>query len=92
MELAQPETRGPAFKPAPRQLVDVPIMRGWNGARKGKPWETVGTGRKLAALNAWLAKDALPENWKQQLDEGFVEAMTKKAWALYACPMCSAEI
>jgi hypothetical protein len=35
-------------------------MRGWNRASKGKPWEMVGTGRKLAALNAWLAKDVLP--------------------------------
>jgi hypothetical protein len=92
MELARSEARGHAFKPAPRQLADVPIMRGWNGARKGKPWETVGTGRKLAALNAWLAKHVLPGNWRQQLDEGFVEAMTTKAWALYTCPMCSAEI
>jgi hypothetical protein len=92
MRLAQPETRGRAFKPAPQQLADVPIMRGWNGARTGKPWETVGTGRKLAALKAWLAKDALPENWRQQLDEAFVMAMTEKTWALYTCPMCSAEI
>jgi hypothetical protein len=29
-------------------------------------------------VNTWLAKDVLPENWRQQLDEAFVEAMTKK--------------
>ena len=92
IELAKPKAHGLAFKPAPLQLVDIPIMRGWNGAWKGKRWETVGTGRKLAALNAWLAKHALPENWREQLDEEFVKAMTEKTWAWYTCPTCSTEI
>jgi hypothetical protein len=92
MMLAQPETTRCGFKPASQQLVDVTIMRGWNGAKKGTAWDTVGTGRKLAALKAWLAKDALPMNWRQQLDDKFVTAMTEKTWALYTCPMCSAKI
>ena len=57
MQLAQAEKPNHAFKPASQQLVDVPIMRGWNGARNGRLWETVGTRRKLAALKAWLDKE-----------------------------------
>jgi hypothetical protein len=77
MELSQPETQSRAFKPAPQQLADVPIMRGWNGNRNGKSWETVETGRKLVAVKAWLAKDALPKNWREQLDDQFVTAITR---------------
>jgi len=92
MELSQPETQSRAFKPAPQQLAGVPIMRGWNGNRNGKSWETVGTGRKLVAVKAWLAKDVLPKNWREQLDDQFVTAMTEKIWALYTCPKCSSDI
>jgi hypothetical protein len=62
--LAQPETTRHGFKPASQQLVDVPIMKGWNGVKKGKAWDTVRTGRKLAVLKAWLAKDVLLKNWR----------------------------
>ena len=67
-------------------------MRGWNGNRNGKSWETVGTGRKLVAVKAWLAKDVLPKNWREQLDDQFVTAMTEKIWVLYTCPKCSSDI
>jgi hypothetical protein len=67
-------------------------MRGWNGDRKGKSWETVGTGRKLVTVKAWLAKDMLPGNWREQLDNEFATAMTEKTWALYTCPKCSSDI
>lgn len=92
MELCRPEAPRPGAKPATLQLSDTPIMRGWNGATRGKPWETVGTGRKLTALKAWLAKNTLPADWRQQLDENFVTAMTDKTWALYTCPVCIADI
>jgi len=55
MELSQPETQSRAFKPAPQQLADVPIMRvemGTGMVSHGDCWNW----RKLVAVKAWLPK------------------------------------
>jgi hypothetical protein len=77
--------------PASQQLKRVPTMRGWNGG-PGKPWETVGTGRKVAAIKSWLHKGTLPHDWREKVSEGFITEMTSKTWAKYNCPECSASI
>lgn len=77
--------------PVSKQLKKVPEMRGWDGG-SGKPWETVGNGRKLSAFQSWLTKGNLPEGWKEKLGEDFVNNMISRKWAIYICPDCSAHI
>ena len=71
------------------KLEKVPIIRGWDGKTCGKDWGTIGTGRKLAAVKQWIKKHKVPEDWKMQLGEKFVEDMLEREWALYIYPACN---
>jgi len=79
------------------RLMSVPILRGWDGNPDAKDWMTVGTGRKLAAVQCKKEKLSeghgdIEEEWKEWstvLSKDFVEYAKTSKFQMFRCPSCS---
>jgi hypothetical protein len=81
-------------------LKKVPIMRGWGGDRQAEDWMTVGSGRKLEAVETEEEKITIKgknveEEWKEWADllsEEFMQYARRTKFIRFVCPRCLSHI
>jgi hypothetical protein len=81
-------------------LMKVPILRGWQGDHSAADWMTVGSGRKLEAVQrrreavTGMSGDVEEEwdRWSKLLSQEFVRYVRETRFVRYLCPHCSRHI
>ena len=87
-------------KTAAECLQRMPVLRGWNGSSEIPDWMTVGSGRKLQAVEEFLDLhnmesmdiEAQWARWAELLTLEFVQFVRNTTFIQYKCPKCLTNI
>jgi hypothetical protein len=79
-------------------LMQVPILRGWDGNHEAEDWMTVGSGRKLESIGRLrdemmsLGAEEEWQAWSEHLSPEFVHYARTNRFIRFLCPHCRRHI